>query len=179
MLGTLRIKGRGEKDTDQFDDWHKNTCQKIIEVAREFCESDKKNILEKIKNPYNNENEGFYYGQAQKWLNMTIKYMWITAKWNEKINSKMDVLHVPVDGYIIEGVWNREGWDDVLKGILVNGKEKKGKFSSDKVIPWSKWNEEQYTEFQKALRAKLKEKTTPLEWEEQTWIDIAKQRANE
>ena len=57
---------------------------------------------------------------------MTIKYMWVTERWKDKLDKLMNVLHVPVDSYIIEGVWNRDGWEDVLKGILVNGKEKSG-----------------------------------------------------
>lgn len=167
--------------TDQFDDWHSETCLQIINVARQFPGFNKENILDIIENSYSDKdkNERFYYGQAQKWLNMTIKYMWITGKWNEEIKSKMSVLHVPVDSYIIEGVWNRDGWEDVLKGILVNGKEKSGRFSSDKVVPWSKWDETQYKDFQVALRTKLKKEQTPFEWEEETWIEIAKLRANE
>ena len=165
--------------TDQFDDWHNATCSQIINIARKFPGLQKETILDIIENKYSNKNERFYYGQAQKWLNMTIKYMWITGKWYEEIKSKMSVLHVPVDSYIIEGVWNRDGWDDILKGILVNGKEKRGPFSSDKVVPWSKWDEAQYIDFQLALRTELKKEQIPFEWEEETWIEIAKLRANE
>lgn len=152
--------------------WHKETCNKVIKKAQEY---EQDNWLQKN----GNEGKGFYYGQAQKWVNMTIKYMWVTERWKDKLDKLMNVLHVPVDSYIIEGVWNRDGWEDVLKGILVNGKEKSGRFSSDKVVPWSKWDETQYKDFQVALRTKLKKEQTPFEWEEETWIEIAKLRANE
>ena len=39
-------------------------------------------------------------------------------------------------------------------------------------------NEKQYIDFQKNLRGKLKTQQKPIEWEEKTWIEIAKQRAN-
>ena len=158
-----------EKPQD-YEAWHKETCNKVIEKAQEY---EQDNWLQK------NGDKGFYYGQAQKWVNMTIKYMWVTERWKDKLDKLMNVLHVPVDSYIIEGVWNRDGWEDVLKGILVNGKEKSGRFSSDKVVPWSKWDETQYKDFQVALRTKLKKEQTPFEWEEETWIEIAKLRANE
>ncbi len=160
-----------EKPQD-YEAWHKETCNKVIKKAQEY---EQDNWLQKN----GNEGRGFYYGQAQKWVNMTIKYMWVTERWKDKLDKLMNVLHVPVDSYIIEGVWNRDGWEDVLKGILVNGKEKSGRFSSDKVVPWSKWDETQYKDFQVALRTKLKKERTPFEWEEETWIEIAKLRANE
>lgn len=160
-----------EKPQD-YEAWHKETCNKVIKKAQEY---EQDNWLQKN----GNEGKGFYYGQAQKWVNMTIKYMWVTERWKDKLDKLMNVLHVPVDSYIIEGVWNRDGWEDVLKGILVNGKEKSGRFSSDKVVPWSKWDETQYKDFQVALRTKLKKERTPFEWEEETWIEIAKLRANE
>ncbi|MFQ6880328.1 MAG: hypothetical protein ACLRS1_11140 [Oscillospiraceae bacterium] len=160
-----------EKPQD-YEAWHKETCNKVIKKAQEY---EQDNWLQKN----GNEGKGFYYGQAQKWVNMTIKYMWVTERWKDKLDKLMNVLHVPVDSYIIEGVWNRDGWEDVLKGILVNGKEKSGRFSSDKVVPWSKWDETQYKDFQVALRTKLKKEQTPFEWEEETWIEIAKLRANE
>lgn len=165
-----RIADLMGKEPENYNEWHKETCKKVIDKAKEY---EQKNWLQK------NGKDGFYYGQAQKWVNMTIKYMWVTGRWKDKLDKLMKDLHVPVDSYIIEGVWNRDGWEDVLKGILVNGKEKSGRFSSDKVVPWSKWDETQYKDFQVALRTKLKKEQTPFEWEEETWIEIAKLRANE
>ena len=165
-----RIADLMGKEPENYNEWHKETCKKVIDKAKEY---EQKNWLQK------NGKDGCYYGQAQKWVNMTIKYMWVTGRWKDKLDKLMKDLHVPVDSYIIEGVWNRDGWEDVLKGILVNGKEKSGRFSSDKVVPWSKWDETQYKDFQVALRTKLKKEQTPFEWEEETWIEIAKLRANE
>lgn len=140
-----------EKPQD-YEAWHKETCNKVIKKAQEY---EQDNWLQKN----GNEGKGFYYGQAQKWVNMTIKYMWVTERWKDKLDKLMNVLHVPVDSYIIEGVWNRDGWEDVLKGILVNGKEKSGRFSSDKVVPWSKWDETQYKELSSSSQNKIEKRT--------------------
>lgn len=171
------LKMLKDSDIDQFDAWHRDTCRQIIKTATKYPELKGKKVLDRIENRYDNS-ERFYYGQAQKWLNMTIKYMWITGKWNKKLQLLLPVLHVPVDSYIIEAVWNTDGWEDVIEGILVKDKRKSGQFNSNKVVPWSKWNEKQYIDFQKNLRGKLKTQQKPIEWEEKTWIEIAKQRAN-
>ena len=148
------LKMLKDSDIDQFDAWHRDTCRQIIKTATKYPELKGKKVLDRIENRYDNS-ERFYYGQAQKCLNMTIKYMWITGKWNKKLQLLLPVLHVPVDSYI-----------------------KSGQFNSNKVVPWSKWNEKQYIDFQKNLRGKLKTQQKPIEWEEKTWIEIAKQRAN-
>lgn len=139
-------------------------CNKISGIKREKG-------LDRIENRYDNS-ERFYYGQAQKWLNMTIKYMWITGKWNKKLQLLLPVLHVPDDSYIIEAVWNTDGWEDVIEGILVKDKRKSGQFNSNKVVPWSKWNEKQYIDFQKNLRGKLKTQQKPIEWEEKRGLRL-------
>lgn len=155
-----------------FDEWHDETCLKIMEKAQQG------DVLDIIENKYGND-QSFYYGQAQKWLNMTIKYMRITGKWEEEMAPIVSVLHIPVDSYIIQGVWEHKGWEDVLEKVIVDNKEKTGTFLSDKVVPWSKWNKEQYKNFQEKLRTKFEDKEAPIMWEEKTWIDIAKSRANE
>lgn len=44
-----------------FDKWHKKTCRKIIECYDEV----------------NSDKSIFTYGNAQKWLNMVLKYLWL------------------------------------------------------------------------------------------------------
>lgn len=164
------LQSQNSVDENLFDKWHHKTCLKIIEKARQG------DVLDIIENKYGNS-QRFYYGQAQKWLNMTIKYMRLTGKWNDQMTSIASFLHVPIDSYIIQGVWEQEEWRDVLEEVIVDNK--KGKFSSDKVVPWSKWNEKQYKNFQENLRKNLLNKEDPIMWEEKTWIKIAKKRASE
>lgn len=164
------LQSQNSLDENLFDEWHHQTCLKIIEKAQQG------DVLDIIENKYGNS-QRFYYGQAQKWLNMTIKYMRLTGKWNDQMTSIASFLHVPIDSYIIQGVWEQEEWKDVLEEVIVDNK--KGKFSSDKVVPWSKWNEKQYKNFQVNLRKKLLNNEDPIMWEEKTWIKIAKKRAGE
>lgn len=183
VLGMLKELSEipSDKLAEVFDEQHTEVCRCVIKNADNFSGYKKKYILEKIENKYKAEDEEdqcFYYGQAQKWVNMTIKYMWITRKWDTQFENLLPFLHVPVDSYIIEAVWNHKGWEDVLKAVII--KDKTGKYSSEKVIPWSRWNQCQYTYFQKKLREKLtNEKPNPIEWEGQAWIEIAKARASE
>lgn len=62
---------------------HRKIRERIISIASECPKSGEEKILDEVKE-HCGENqirkERLYYGQAQKWLNMTIKYMWITGK---------------------------------------------------------------------------------------------------
>lgn len=144
-------------DPENFDTLHEAVCEKIIAKAKS------KYVLE----------EEFHYGQAQKWLNMTIKYMWLMGFWKSKFAKLEPVLHVPVDRYIIEAAWGNE---DVILPLIpeklcVNGQ--RGAYLDEKVKPWSKWKKEEYRKFQTSLRENLKGQI-PLKWESSVWIDFAK-----
>lgn len=82
------------------------------------------------------------------------------------------VLHVPVDRYIIEAVWENE--DVILplipEKICKNGK--RGAYSDEKVKSWSKWEKEEYINFQNSLREKLNGEI-PIKWESSVWIEVA------
>lgn len=152
-----------------YDKWHKETCAEVIEKADEY------DVLQ----------EKLYYGQAQKWVNMTIKYMWITEKWKNKLDKFQKDLHVPVDSYILQGVWEDETLKlEDKKAILDSVSNEKGKerlevspkFNDQSVYSWSKWDYEQYKDFQTNLRKKLEGKQ--FAWEGKTWIKIAQKRAN-
>lgn len=155
---------------ENYDKWHKETCEKVIEKANEY------DVLQ----------EKLYHGQAQKWVNMTIKYIWVTEKWKNKLDRLMNVLHVPVDSYILQGVWEDETLKlEDKKAILYSVSNEKGKerlkasppkFNDQSVYSWSKWDYEQYKDFQTNLRKKLEGKQ--FAWEGETWIKIAKERAH-
>ena len=54
-----------------FEDWHKEVCDKLIEIYG----NGKLVIREGQKRT--NKLTKLTYGQAQKWLNMTLKYLWL------------------------------------------------------------------------------------------------------
>lgn len=135
----------------------------------------------------------FTYGNAQKWINMTMKNLYVISlliynnktMCDENIHFYKDIIkispnfHVPIDSFIIEKIWNTEILLPIIEEkLLKNGN--KGVYTSDKVIGWSKWNEEQYKQCQKSLREYIKTNfvnTTPIEWESSAWIEIAKRRS--
>lgn len=128
-------------DRDEFDTRHNELCEKIIETANS------QNVL----------SADFTYGQAQKWLNMTLKYMLLMNFWSDKLKTVSDILHIPVDSYIIEAA------EKYLK-IKMSSKA------------WSKWDKDEYIDFQEKIRNALVGAETPMEWENHAWIKIAEIR---
>ena len=44
------------------------------------------------------------YGNAQQWLNMALKYLWLLGALPNDI--KEERLHAPIDRYILQKLWN-------------------------------------------------------------------------
>lgn len=101
---------------------------------------------------------------------MTIKYMWIAGMWDEELCALKNVLHVPVDNYILGAIWDSNK-NSRVKIPLRPNRKRTGKFSPDKIIAWSKWNCEDYRCFQKTLRNHLCK--APIEWEGAEWLNTA------
>lgn len=98
-----RITNLLNGEPGDYDKWHEETCNIVIDKAKEY---EQNNWLQ--KNGDENGAKGLYYGQAQKWVNMTIKYMWVTERWKDKLDKLMKDLHIPVDRYILQGVWDED-----------------------------------------------------------------------
>lgn len=150
------------KNSD-FDDWHKAKCEEIKEKMNgnyETVNNSDEKVLE----------ESFTIGQAQKWVNMTLKYLWLLNALPTGV--KPEYLHVPIDSYIIEIAYdNKNKFENAL------GLEKKPEES------WSKLPEyEEYFEIQEAIREAIKTNTTnetiPIKWESLAWIEAAEKQAN-
>ena len=142
------------KTKESFDLWHHELCKKVCDASNIKVEIDgcKYSVLE----------DKMSYGQAQKWINMTIKYMWLIGDWKEQMDKKSDFFHVPVDSYIIESQWGESFIPYVNKDKLIykstaNG-HKKGDYkpyTEDLVKSWSTWGSDEYLAFQKGLRDKI------------------------
>ena len=124
---------RGFSGQEEYDLWHREICFKIQKI-------------------YIDNSIGLTVGQAQKWLNMTMKYLFVA-----NVPGTAEVFrfcHVPIDSYIINAVEKQLG----VK-----------RFDT----PWSKISDyETYIDFQKCLR-KMLEGKAPLEWEFGTWLSMA------
>lgn len=116
-----------------FDVWHKSVCLNIIRS-------------------YSAKYPLFSIGQAQKWLNMTLKYYYV-SQIDQRINRVSNYFHVPLDNYVNE--------------ILI--KNNVNSF----VGAWSKINSyEEYVNIQKNIRLRIKNQS-PIDWEMEQWLKAA------
>lgn len=115
--------------TKEFEKWHTDLCSNLIKV-------------------------GYSFGQAQKWINMTLKYL-IVLDYPDVIKIQ-DKLHAPIDTDVIE------------KAIAENIVEEKKEY----YIPWStdNLNKSKYDKFQSQIKTKVKGMSR-IEWEFQAWND--------
>lgn len=151
-----------ECNNNDFNEWHEKKCKSI------------KNNMNKAVDKTNNfiiKVNTFTIGQAQKWLNMTLKYLWLLNILPDGLNE--EYLHIPVDSYIIEAVGAKK--DNYQYGLeLVSPISKSS---------WSSWdNYDKYMDFQGEVKKVIKEKynsLTPLEWESLAWIEVAKSKSSD
>lgn len=124
------IKAALNNISDFYDEWHESICNAIISKYPE-------NILS--------------YGQAQKWINMTVKYIYVLKQLG-KLNGQYEYIsdehvsefHAPIDSYILT---------NILK---------------DNETVWSKMNHLQYLN----IREKLKSESFGFLDELQEWDEI-------
>lgn len=125
-----------------FDVWHAETCNGIMRF-------------------YDGLKGQFHYGQAQKWLNMLIKYLYVynvpeltAAVENERI---IEWFHVPIDNIVIALAW---------KNLNL----------PNPVVAWSKMSENDYLKYQEELQKSIRSTVTenadesiPFYWELIHW----------
>lgn len=164
ILSPIETKEReiSFKNSD-FDDWHKAKCEEIINFMNNSIDKSNTKIL--------NKKEKFTIGQAQKWVNMTLKYLWLLNALPTGVEP--EYLHVPIDSYIIEIAYDNKNKFENALGLL----EEKPKKS------WSKLSEyEEYFKIQEAIREAIKtnatNETIPIKWESLAWIEVAEKQAN-
>ena len=144
-----------------FDDWHKKECTRIIEkMEKPYC------CEKKLLKP----NEKFTYGQAQKWMNMTLKYLWLLDLLPKEI--KEESLHVPIDSFILQKLKENNvpvpGVTGSGEAYYYNGKT------------WSAMDryEADYMKLQSKIREIAEESSlNPIQWEGPAWMEIARERS--
>ena len=117
-----------------FDKWHARTCERLLEV---FPPSKRSDDFE------------FHYGQAQKWLNMTIKYSWLFPN-GKRLEGWYAFAHFPIDEYILRAAKKRH----LLRPN----------------ISWSRWDQATYSDFQNKLTLSLGTHSDPLAVEHEWWL---------
>ena len=170
-----------------FAAWHETTSNLIVSISKGEKENEQEyRYGESLFKKENNEVE-FYYGQAQKWLNMTLKYMLVMGLWG--IEKYKDSLHVPIDNYIYkaakkatnEPIYKNDAENkDVVTGL--NVKQIKRNISKDNKennedVAWSRINQEEYNNYQNEIRKSINNSqyNSSIEWEFDAWIAQAKE----
>ena len=132
------IANAGITNQDGYDEWHKAICEELVDRYAKVC------------------GDQFYTCQAQKWVNMTIKYLYLID--SDLVRLIKDFAHVPLDNYVFAAARYRLG------------------LFSDGLIPWSKIKDYSvYLNYQKELKKAVEPlNTSPLQWELSYWLAEAK-----
>ena len=156
-----RLLEREVASDEQFDTWHDSICGHIIHTASHF-KSDRGVPLFR--------ESGFTYGQAQKWVNMTLKNMLIMGVWDD-LEAVAPYMHIPLDSYIFSAAMQAEDrpvYDgSAVKGLGIERPE----------APWSNLDNRNraYSDYQNRVREKTRgQRLSPIEWEGPAWIAQAK-----
>lgn len=120
---------------DEFDAWHRS-------------------VSDMIKALYWEEGVKLTYGHTQKWINMTIKYLYMLEA--NIFDAVFKFLHIPLDNYVF----------DIARDSLGITRPR---------VAWSSWDnyDEQYLQYQNLIREKISI-GTPLRWEFRYWLKVAR-----
>ena len=172
---------------EDFEEWHKEICGEMTEYYKT------------VKMKSSQDNSAFTYGNAQKWLNMTIKYLFIVNLAMEMLGAAEDFrdfyrrkfkdfegyFHVPIYRYIIESLCKREDTvKETKKWLCLKEKTRKDgtleAYSTDKHKVWSQFNEGDYQKVKKHIDDKISEEgVSPMKWENEKWIGVANRKEEE
>ena len=125
----------GVSSQEKYNEWHSKLCNKIIKI-------------------YTAKNIEFHFGQAQKWINMTVKYLYVI---NDIDFSKIiNYAHIPLDNYVFKAAEKELGIKQPIKA-------------------WSRMDKQEYKSYQCELReAIINNNKSPLKWEMIYWLKEAK-----
>ena len=146
-----------------FDTWHESKCAQIID---------------RMNAPYGDGKKGFLkarftYGQAQKWVNMTLKYLWLLDMLPNGLSEAE--LHVPVDSFILEALKETQQFN--TEGNKITGSGESYYYNGE---AWSAISEyKNYKNLQEGIRnIAEKQGISPIQWEGPAWMDVAKTRSS-
>lgn len=144
-----------------FDAWHESKCAQIID---------------RMNAPYGDGNKVFLkarftYGQAQKWVNMTLKYLWLLDMLPNGLSEAE--LHVPVDSFILEALKGTQLFN--TEGNKITGSGESYYYNGE---AWSAISEpKNYKKLQDGIGDIAKKQgISPIQWEGPAWIKVAQQR---
>jgi len=153
------------KSLNEYDKWHRKECEKITSIF-----TDTKYIKATPANENDKEirKNTFSDGQAQKVLNMAIKYVFLFYVYFNAVDGSFkteldsfykitDFLHTPIDSYVIDAACNKP--TEKKDNVFYLG-------CSKPIFPWSQLSYDEYLDFQNDIRLKLGEEgNVPFIWE--------------
>jgi len=173
-----------------------------------LCEGIEKEFCERGEGIYKLDKKGksrrtFTYGIAQKWINMTMKYIYLLNKlfdefgdeegrrqfcgnYGKPVSGIAKDLHVPLDNYILGAAFEKLGMQGCItkngqQGCITKKGQKEPQYyivSNGKEYPWSRIpNERIYNCFRIKLESNIKVKNSgvyPIDWENTAWLEQAK-----
>ena len=186
--GTRKLASVVEKSVKElyesgiaFDDWHKKLCEEICKQYDKICDN----------NAYPLANSFFSYGNAQKWVNMTIKNLYVISgaylamgcednkSFFESIASRSGEYHIPLDNIILGEIYKQELLGSRKDGPIRKSGRKEPSYYITDVKNGTKhaWSRIPSADFYETFREKLKEaiQESPIEWECRNWIARKKQ----
>lgn len=130
-------------DQSDFDERHARWCRDRIEFFAAHPHQDRPEFC-------------LNYGQAQKWINMTLKYLSVLGC--PAVENAYAYLHVPVDSIVFD--------------VAQKPSPGLGVAPPAQNVAWSKLGEEDYLLYQERLREATAESyASPLDWEAQAWAN--------
>ncbi len=155
LCRTLRFRGEsGDKYRKVIDELIEDRIHSFITkgcTGQEQYDRMHESLCEDIVGYYRTSGVEFYIGHAQKWVNMTMKYLYILGGMD--LSGVFNYLHIPLDKYVFSVVQD--------------------KLSIPRpCVTWSKINDYAlYFEYQQKIRNCLA--IPPIRWECSNWLDEA------
>ena len=159
-----------------FDEWHKKLCLSILEKYKGLCQA----------KACPSACSFFLYGNAQKWVNMTIKNLYVISgaylavgtnnPFFNKVASRSGEYHIPLDNLILGEVFKQELLGDRENSPIKKSGRKDPSYSIVDVRNETKqkypWSQIPSPDFYETFREKLEEaiQEPPIEWECKNWI---------
>ena len=162
MNRTIRFKGLPEEKRTELRSTVTSLLEKEIRLLTPEIITSQKDYdawhfarSANIRSIYCEAGVEFHFGQAQKWLNMMIKYLYMIGECT--FDGIFQYLHIPLDNYVF----------DVAQKELGIKRPK---------VAWSRWDDydRQYWSYQNELRTRIRD-YPPLRWEFKYWMKEARQ----
>ena len=164
------IKG-AYKNQEEYNEAFKCCAKKICDTIKDYDTNPNIENGKPKKDKKGKEDIVFSFGNAQKLINMTVKYFDITTYGNSEIRKNFIFCHCPMDKQMLERVWDDEKWENKDIKNVVTGYQNKTTF----IVSWSKLNfgidESRYNDFQEAVRylCDKHNNIAPIEYDYKFW----------